>query len=110
MNTLNWSKSVVSTVSTIVSLVDATTGVVVAAVVDLVEAATVVDLGAATTTGVVVVAVVVFLVETLFLTGVAGIVAEAVVKFIFSKMCDACYVHTTNKSRSISNNDEAKRI
>jgi len=58
-----------------VSLVDATTGVAVAAVVDLVEVAAVVDLAAATTG----VAVVVFLVETLFLAGVAGIVAEAVV-------------------------------
>ena len=56
------------------SLVDATTGVVVTAVVDLVAATTGVDLAAATTG----VAVVVFLVETLFLAGVAGIVAEAV--------------------------------
>jgi hypothetical protein len=59
-----------------VSLIDATTGVVVTAVVDLVEAATVVDLVEEATTGV---AVVVFLVETLFFAGVAGIVAEAVV-------------------------------
>ena len=38
------------------------------------------------------------------------VVEHVYLKFIFSKMCDVWYVHTTDKSRSISNNDQAKRI
>jgi hypothetical protein len=38
------------------------------------------------------------------------IVEHVYLKFKFSKMCDVCYVHTTDKSISISNNDKAKRI